>query len=337
MISQDRVVRHWKREGADVYVGRPGPWGNPFEIGVHGDRATVVGRYRAWIEAQPHLLRLARRELHGKSLGCWCAPEACHGDVLAAIAASTGDGEPHFVYGSNLRGVCGAGAAKFAKRWRGAREGIGTGFNGMAYAIPTKDYRIRPLSLDRVKSGVAKFMEDAAANPTIRFEVTRVGCGLAGFADMSIAPLFFGAPANVELPYAWQRMRDGSLPPRVIVAGSRNFQDQARLDAGLDRILSRLDEPLIVSGGADGADTLGERYAMARWSDRVVPFLRYPAEWKRYAKAAGHVRNQQMAWAASHLVAFWDGRSPGTKSMIEMAHADGLLTRVIRVDTVQAA
>ncbi|ODU53095.1 MAG: hypothetical protein ABS98_01920 [Lysobacteraceae bacterium SCN 69-48] len=132
-------------------------------------------------------------------------------------------------------------------------------------------------------------------------------------------------------------MRDNSLPPRVIVAGSRGFQDQARLDAGLDRILSSLDEPLIVSGGADGADTLGERYAMARWSGRVVPFLRYPAEWKRYAKAAGHVRNKQMAWAASHLVAFWDGRSPGTKSMIELAEADGLVTRVVRVDTAQIA
>lgn len=328
-------MRHWKREGADVYIGRPGPWGNPFEIGIHGDRAAVIARYRAWLAAQPHLQRLARRELHGKTLGCWCAPEACHGDVLAEVAQSPGPRESCFVFGSNLAGAHGAGAALFAKRWRNAQVGVGAGFTGQAYAIPTKDHALKPLPLTTVASGIARFLDDASAHPDTQFEVTRVGCGLAGWNDTDIAPHFMDAPANVELPYRWRQMRDPTLPPRVIVAGSRGFEDGEGLNASLDRILSRIPDPVIVSGGAQGPDTLGERYALAHWPDRELPFMRYPAEWDRYRKLAGFIRNQHMAWAASHLVAFWDGRSPGTRSMIELAAHEGLPTRVIRTDPLR--
>ncbi|WP_211004793.1 DUF4326 domain-containing protein [Rhodanobacter sp. B2A1Ga4] len=331
MTTGSGVVRHWKREGADVYIGRPGPWGNPFEIGIHGDRAAVVERYRAWLAAQPHLQRLARRELREKTLGCWCAPQACHGDVLAAVAQSTGPRESCFVFGSNFAGVHGAGAALFAKRWRSAQVGVGTGFTGQAYAIPTKDHALKPLPLATVSSGIARFLDDAADHADTVFEVTRVGCGLAGWQDSDVTPLFMDAPANVDLPYRWQRMRDPALPPRVIVAGSRGFDDLENLNASLDRILSRMPDAVIVSGAAEGPDTLGEHYALARWPDRDVPFMRYPAEWDRYGKAAGFIRNQQMAWGASHLVAFWDGRSPGTKSMIGLAAQDGLLTRVVHI------
>lgn len=79
------TVVHCKRARYDVYIGRPSIWGNPFEIGKDGGRQQVIDRYRTWIAAQPHLLaRLG--ELRGKTLGCWCAPSACHGDVLAALA-----------------------------------------------------------------------------------------------------------------------------------------------------------------------------------------------------------------------------------------------------------
>jgi hypothetical protein len=81
----NRVV-HCKRAPFDVYIGRPGPWGNPFRIGADGDRQTVIEKYRAWLLARPELVERARRELAGKVLGCWCAPLTCHGDVLAAIS-----------------------------------------------------------------------------------------------------------------------------------------------------------------------------------------------------------------------------------------------------------
>lgn len=69
-----------------VYIGRPGKWGNPFAIGRDGDRATVIARYRAWLLSRPDVVDAARRELAGRDLVCWCAPEACHGDVLLAVA-----------------------------------------------------------------------------------------------------------------------------------------------------------------------------------------------------------------------------------------------------------
>lgn len=79
-----RVV-HCKRERYDVYIGRPSKWGNPYKIGRDGSRAEVVEKYRAYILSRPDLLA-ALPELRGKTLGCWCGPLACHGDVLAELA-----------------------------------------------------------------------------------------------------------------------------------------------------------------------------------------------------------------------------------------------------------
>lgn len=69
----------------DVFIGRPSKWGNPFVIGRDGDRAEVIAKYDAWLDTQPGLLA-ALPELAGKVLGCFCAPEACHGDVLVRRA-----------------------------------------------------------------------------------------------------------------------------------------------------------------------------------------------------------------------------------------------------------
>lgn len=63
-------------------------WGNPFTIGRDGDRAEVIRKYEVWLLSQPDLVALARRDLRGKVLGCWCAPRACHGDVLLRVANS---------------------------------------------------------------------------------------------------------------------------------------------------------------------------------------------------------------------------------------------------------
>ena len=79
-------VVHCKRSAYDVYIGRPGVWGNPFVIGKDGDRVTVVAKYREWLLSQPELVARAKQELKGKILGCFCYPEACHGDVLSEIA-----------------------------------------------------------------------------------------------------------------------------------------------------------------------------------------------------------------------------------------------------------
>lgn len=71
-----------------VYIGRPSKWGNPWEIGKDkgGTRAEVIAKYEAWFMAQPDLVALAKRELAGRDLVCWCSPLPCHGDVLLRVA-----------------------------------------------------------------------------------------------------------------------------------------------------------------------------------------------------------------------------------------------------------
>lgn len=82
-MPNKRVV-HCQREQYDVYIGRPSKWGNPWSIGALS-REEVIEKYRVWIETQPALLA-SLSELRDKVLGCWCAPQACHGDVLVELA-----------------------------------------------------------------------------------------------------------------------------------------------------------------------------------------------------------------------------------------------------------
>ena len=87
------LVVHCKRAAYDVYIGRPSRWGNPFVVGRDGTRAQVIARYEAWLATQPALLaELA--SLAGKTLGCWCAPAACHCEVLARLATELDTQDP---------------------------------------------------------------------------------------------------------------------------------------------------------------------------------------------------------------------------------------------------
>ena len=83
--GKTRVV-HWKNEPHDVYIGRPSKWGNPFKIGRDGSRQEVIQKYRDMIIVNTELIQQIPIELKGKTLGCWCKPDPCHGDVLAELA-----------------------------------------------------------------------------------------------------------------------------------------------------------------------------------------------------------------------------------------------------------
>lgn len=120
---------------------------------------------------------------------------------------------------------------------------------------------------------------------------------------------------------------------RLIVAGSRDFNNYELLKQKCDSLLSqkRLTHSIvIVSGTARGADRLGERYA----TERGYRVERFPADWDRDGVAAGPIRNTQMAAHADALVAFWDGKSRGTKDMIEKAKERNLLLRICLLESV---
>lgn len=81
-----RVLNRRDHGASGIYVGRPSRFGNPFLIGRDGSREQVIAKYREWLCEQPDLVAAAKIELHGKDLICWCAPLACHADVLLEIA-----------------------------------------------------------------------------------------------------------------------------------------------------------------------------------------------------------------------------------------------------------
>ena len=108
--------------------------------------------------------------------------------------------DPVFVFGSNLAGRHGKGAALWAGQHRGAIYGLGVGPQGNAYAIPTKDRQLRVLTLDAIRSYVDQFLTYARRRADLRFQLTPIGCGLAGYRPEQIAPMFADAPANVILP-----------------------------------------------------------------------------------------------------------------------------------------
>lgn len=82
-LTGKTIVVHASREEYDVYIGRPGPFGNPFHAGT---KAENIRDFEAYVRARPGLMELIRINLRDKRLGCWCKPEPCHGDVLARIA-----------------------------------------------------------------------------------------------------------------------------------------------------------------------------------------------------------------------------------------------------------
>jgi hypothetical protein len=109
-----------------------------------------------------------------------------------------------FVFGSNEAGIHGGGAAYFAKRKHGAVFGQGVGRQGNAYAIPTMNGEIEPLSVERISAYVRDFLAYARAHPGEEFQVTAVGCGIAGFSHHEIAPLFADSPPNCLFDEAWK-------------------------------------------------------------------------------------------------------------------------------------
>jgi len=111
-----------------------------------------------------------------------------------------------FVFGSNLAGRHGKGSAREARLKWGAVYGVGEGRTGNAYAIPTKDAVLKVLQLSVINTHIQKFREYAEEHPELDFLVVKIGCGLAGYSEDRVAPLFKRFPDNCILPQGWRSM-----------------------------------------------------------------------------------------------------------------------------------
>jgi len=114
----------------------------------------------------------------------------------------------------------------------------------------------------------------------------------------------------------------------VIIAGTRTLFDYDLVAGVCDTVLANIAVTKMTNGDGPGTDQCGKRYAR----ERGYPLELYPADWKTFGRSAGPKRNRQMALVADMLIAFWDGKSRGTLSMIREAKNRNLIIRVFRYD-----
>ena len=118
---------------------------------------------------------------------------------------------------------------------------------------------------------------------------------------------------------------------RIVIAGSRNYEDYTEAEKFIDFCISEIksgNEIIILSGGSKGADIIGEKYARKRG----YKIEKYLPEWNKYGRAAGPKRNEKMAKDCDLVICFWNGRSKGTKSMIEYAKKENKKVRVKMIE-----
>lgn len=111
----------------------------------------------------------------------------------------------YFVFGANLRGRHGAGAALTAVQHFGAIEGQAQGLMGQSYGIATRDYYIKTLPLAAISKNIQSFIGFSHMHPNLRFFITPIGCGHAGYEPHQIAPLFYGIRDNCAIPLSWMQ------------------------------------------------------------------------------------------------------------------------------------
>jgi len=118
---------------------------------------------------------------------------------------------------------------------------------------------------------------------------------------------------------------------RIIIAGTRSYKNQEFVNKKISHIIKKLSKDNIefVEGGEPtGVDRRGREFAI----EHGFPYKTFEADWDKHNKAAGPIRNREMAEYGTHLIAFWDGKSRGTKNMINEAEKKGLKMIIIRLD-----
>lgn len=225
-----------------------------------------------------------------------------HGDL------PTEGNDYYWVFGSNLAGIHGKGAALVAKDLFNAEIGVGVGITGKCYAIPTKDNEIKTLPLDVIKGYVNSFKQFANSNPDKKFWITGVGTGLAGYTKDQIAPLFKGCGRNCSFPKDWQKYIEVKLYAGI---GSRETPEDVL------EIMKRIAEVLaqkgltLRSGAAPGADQ-----AFEVGCDKVKGKKEIWLPWEGFNEhPSHHVPTLKHLEYASKIHPVWDRLSQGVRKL----------------------
>lgn len=240
------------------------------------------------------------------------------------------------VFGSSLAGNHRSDTARDAVRFYGAEVGQGEGLYGNSYALPVTDTNLKILPLDVIEKHVDKFFKVAAKHNNKFFLVFRLGCGLAEHTDEDISQLFIQRlfrykTKNIKLPGMWLHSSGFLYCPRYVIAGSRYTPDTALDIIELtNKELRSIEGATLVSGCCIASpDEIAINYYRTNAKQQLLGLKKFPAPWHADRRYAGILRNKFMAWYSTHLIAIWDGKSTGTKAMIDIAGAGKLHTRTV--------
>lgn len=351
ILNRKKMNQKWPNNS--VYVGRGTPLGNPYAIGPDGSRDEVIDKFAYDLDRKidnedPETINALRSLNQDSNLVCSCAPERCHVEIIIDRWEKRIKGKYKplvFVFGSNLAGRHGKGAALAAVKEYGAIYGQGTGLQNNAYAIPTKDHRIQTMRLDYIAGHIREFLRFAEQNPNLEFIVTPIGTGLAGYPVELIAPMFHFAPSNCLLPEGWsQTFRNTET--RILITGSRGISesnfDPEKLNKIIAGLLQRSSSACILASDLAGAGEIGRHWAQNNKTSCIL----YPTLWGNidvphavvktnkngeYNARAAFENNMLMAVGATHIILLWDGQSKETPAIELFAEKNNIPKRVIMV------
>ena len=347
--NKDRLTSPPK--GHSVYIGRGSVFGNPYSIGVDGTREEIIEKYRTYILSrlrEDNATEMAFRGLRMNThLLCHCAPRPCHGEVIEEIWRVAYKDKPvTFVFGSNLAGRHGKGAAKWAHDYFGAIYGKGVGEQNSCYAIPTKSKHLKTLGISEIFKYVHDFITYSRNHPNITFQLTPIGCGLAGYTPKDIAPLFIDLPDNVLIPEEFEDCIPVTThPTRLLISGSRGISGSVTLADKISRLTQSLDSSkmAVICRTMNGADTIGKQWAedneiditecTPRWQSINSPtatIARSPSG-KEYNANAIYDLNAHMVAMATHAILIWDGISTETQHLNKLLEYAKIKKRIIKV------
>lgn len=184
MKNTMNTIKTWKKTS----------FSNEYTRGLNADVPSLI---KFFDEAA---IYFKNRPTEGEDGAYWANVYNSENCTIAAntLTSLVGGNYEVFVFGSNLKGVHGKGAALYAKKYFSAKPGVGIGRTGNSYAIPTKDDNIKTLPLDKIQPYIKDFLLYAIGHPKTKFGLTRVGSGLAGYNwETQIKPMFGILPANV--------------------------------------------------------------------------------------------------------------------------------------------
>ena len=233
--------------------------------------------------------------------------------------------EAVFVFGSNLAGRHGKGAAETARKYYHAEYGVGEGPTGMSYALPTMDENIRKLPLSDIQWYTDQFLAYARSEREKFFQVTRVGCGLAGYQDAQILPFFKRVPDNVFLPGRWLSMSKQLDRARLFVDGSEKITA-----ATIEKTLS---ENTLHWGRRFEVVTSNNSFVgeVARaWARRQdIAWTPCPPDVERFGPDANTMLHPQLGWYCTHMIAFPHGPDALLDERILFLQKEGLKVKVV--------